>query len=72
MFNPLLNFLNRLSGLDRRRTRHAADALLGCFGSIAQVRIRLGQRLTFHGLILADQRMARESCQATGIIRAPL
>ena len=57
MLNPLLNFPNRLPGLNRCRTGHTADPLPSGLGGIATMRIRRRERLAFHSLILADQRM---------------
>ena len=55
MPDPLFNVPHRFPGLDRRRTGHAANPLPGCFRGVAQVRIRLGKQLAFHGCIIAER-----------------
>lgn len=51
----LFNCPHRLSGLDRRRTRDAANPPSRRLLGIEQVRVGLGKRLAFHDYIIADR-----------------
>ncbi|MDE0507896.1 MAG: hypothetical protein OXI17_04585 [Gammaproteobacteria bacterium] len=55
MSEPFFNLPHRLSGLDRRRTGHAANRLPRRLGAVAQVGICLYQRLAFHLHIVVNQ-----------------
>ena len=61
MPDPCFNLLHGFSGLDRRRTGDAANQLPCCLGGVAQVRVRFGERLAFHGLIIAARRSPHSS-----------
>ena len=54
MTNPCFNIPHGFAGLDRCRTGHTANQLPGCLGGVAKVRIRIGERLAFHVLIIAN------------------
>lgn len=55
MPNLFFNGPHRLPGLDRRRTRDAANPPPRRLFGIEQVWIGLGKRLAFHGYIIADR-----------------
>ena len=70
MSNPRFNLPHRFAGLDRCRTGHAANPLSGCLSGIAKVRIRIGERLAFHALIIAN--FARTEALRQSILRKAL
>lgn len=61
MPDPCFNLLHGFAGLDRRRTGNAANQLPWCPGGVAQVRVRFGERLAFHGPIIAAGRLPHSS-----------
>ena len=63
MTNPCFDVPHGFAGLDRCRTGHAANQLPGCLGGVVKVRIRIGECLAFHVLIIANFARVEALCR---------